>query len=262
MLVLDPDQPQIASAASARAGPSTGAGAAAIQVPLQAVPYLGRLRGALRRHIDDDVPGALEAAFAAAAPLVAALLEPAAPATRPDLEQLRALAQALPELGELLSCAADEAERSVRTGVAGLWRSLGLRVAAPRWTVAEWEAARMVFACACAPGGSGDAERIRSGLRALAAGRFALALRAELAASEHAWTVALADRYESVRHRCAHRTLWRSHGLSELVRTDPACAEALTVRLERWIAAGGSAASLPGELEAALVHARTPARFA
>ncbi|HZE03895.1 MAG TPA: hypothetical protein VE127_01655, partial [Solirubrobacteraceae bacterium] len=65
-----------------------------------------------------------------------------------------------------------------------------------------------------------------------------------------------------VRHRCARRTAWRSLGLSELLRDDEVARSAVTRRLERWVADGGLVATLPAELEAAIVHARTPARFA
>jgi hypothetical protein len=50
--------------------------------------------------------------------------------------------------------------------------------------------------------------------------------------------------------------------LAELIRTDDSARSAVTVRLERWIAGGGQPATLAGELEAALVHSRTPSRFA
>ncbi|HEY6526570.1 MAG TPA: hypothetical protein VIY10_22480, partial [Solirubrobacteraceae bacterium] len=70
------------------------------------------------------------------------------------------------------------------------------------------------------------------------------------------------DRYESVRHRCARRTTWRSLGLSDLLRGDELSRTAVTRRLERWMADGGLLPTLAGELEAAIVHARTPARFA
>ncbi|MGA9857416.1 MAG: hypothetical protein WBQ18_06095 [Solirubrobacteraceae bacterium] len=230
-------------------------------LPPEAIPYLQSLRVAMSLYRSQRHAAQLEGAFAAAVALVGTVMEPRH-AGRPDLEQMRELAAVLPEFGELVSAAAAEAERAVCTGTAGLWRTLGLRSAAPAWTPAEREAARMVFACACAPAQQNSPARLQGGLRALAAARFADQLSRELAESEDAWTRALGDRYESVRHRCARRTTWRSLGLSELVRTDEPSRRAVTQRLERWIAAGGLLPALASELEAALVHARTPARFA
>ena len=181
---------------------------------------------------------------------------------RPELEQLRHLADVLPEFGELLTAAAGEAERVVCAGTVGVWSALGLRSAAPSWTPAERDAARMVFACACAPAMRMDPVRFQAGLRAVAAPRFAELLARELAESEEAWARALGDRYESVRHRCARRTTWRSLGLADLLRGDEMSRKAVTRRLERWMADGGLLPTLAGELEAAIVHARTPARFA
>ena len=230
-------------------------------LPPEAIPYLRSLRVALSLYRSHGASQQLEGAFGAAVALVSTLMTSTA-AGRPDLEHMRALTSAVPEFGELVSAAAGEAERAVCAGTAGLWRTLGLRSAPPAWTPAEREAARMVFACACAPAQHSSPTRLQDGLRALAAGRFATLLCGELAESEEAWTRALGDRYDSVRHRCARRTTWRSLGLSELMRTDDASRTAVTARLERWIAAGGRRPALTSELEAALVHARTPARFA
>ena len=230
-------------------------------LPPEAIPYLRSLRVALSLYRSHGSAQQLEGAFGAAVALVSTLATPSA-AGRPDLEQMRALTAALPEFGELVSAAAGEAERAVCAGTAGLWRALGLRSAPPAWTGPEREAARMVFACACAPAQQSPPTRLQDGLRALAAGRFAELLCRELAESEDAWTRALGDRYDSVRHRCARRTTWRSLGLSELLRTDDVSRQALSARLERWIASGGMMPALGAELEAALVHARTPARFA
>jgi hypothetical protein len=106
-----------------------------------------------------------------------------------------------------------------------------------------------VFACACAPAMRMDPVRFQAGLRTLGAPRFAELLCREMAESEEAWTRALGDRYESVRHRCARRTTWRSLGLSELLRGDELSRVAVTRRLERWMADGGHRPrSYPGAL--------------
>jgi hypothetical protein len=266
MLVFH-DQTQRCDAAplSASVGASAPAGQALspqIRVPLppEAVPHLFQLRTALGRYRASGSAAELSAAFPAAGGVIGALQIPAG--GRPDLEQLRRLAETLPEFGELLSSAAGEAERIVCAGTTGVWHRLGLRSAPPTWTPAERDAARMVFACACAPTMEVAPVRFQAGLRALAAPRFAQLLGRELAESEAAWTRALGDRYESVRHRCARRTAWRSHGLSDLLRGDEIARGAVARRLERWMADGGLVATLAAELEAAIVHARTPARFA
>lgn len=225
-----------------------------------AVAHVHRLRVALISYGRRGGPGDMETAFAAARGLVAASGAPAG--DRPDLETLRRLASAVPEFDAFLSAAADEADRLVRTAAESLWTQLGLHSGAPRWNAAERETARMLFACACAPGHQDNPARLRSGLRTVGSGRFAARLSAELAAREEPWMHALGERYRSVRHRCAPRTTWRSRGLSELVRGDERARVAVTTRLERWLAGGGAAASLGAELEAALVHARTPPRFA
>jgi len=265
MLVLDDESPDSATVA---AEPQLAAPRAS-RLPASAAPQLARLRGALRRYRDHRVPGALEAAFAAAATIVAAAdmgpdgsVPSPGPGARADIERLRSLALAIPDLGELLSCAADEAERAVEGGIALLWSTIGLRGTAPSWTSQEWQAARMVFACACAPAPAPSPARLRESLRTLAAARFASAMCDAFAIDEAPWRRALGDRYDSVRHRCAHRTTWRSRGLAERLRTDDAARTALTARLERWICAGGEAPLLPSELEAALVHASARPRFA
>lgn len=233
----------------------------ALALPAEAAPQLHRLREALARYRARAVPAELEGGFAAATAIVTALNGPGV-AARADLEEMRGLARALPEFGELLSSAAGEAERLVFAGTAELWGALGLRSAAPAWTSAEWETARMVFACACTPAAQTTPARLQAGLRSLAAGRFAELLGQELAQSEEAWTRALADRYESLRHRCAPRTTWGSRGLSELLRADESARRAVVARLERWLADGARLGALAAELEAAVVHARTPARIA
>jgi hypothetical protein len=231
-----------------------------VTLPPEALPHLLALRAALGRYRTSAAPTELSGAFPAAGAMIATMLTSVD--GRPELEQLRRLAHTLPEFGELLSAAAGEAERAVCAGAVGVWRTLGLRSTAPSWTPAEHDAARMVFACACAPAMRMDPGRFQAGLRAVAAPRFAELLCRELAESEDAWTRALGDRYESVRHRCARRTTWRSLGLSDLLRGDETSRKAVTTRLERWMADGGLLGTLAGELEAAIVHARTPARFA
>jgi hypothetical protein len=232
-----------------------------LALPPEAAAQLHRLREALARYRARSAPAELEGGFAAATAIVSSLNGTAGSA-RADLEEMRALSRALPEFGELLSSAAGEAERLVFAGTAQLWGALGLRSAAPAWTSAEWETARMVFACACTPAAQSNPARLQAGLRSLAAARFAELLAQELAESEEAWTRALAGRYESVRHRCAPRTTWRSRGLSELLGADEGARQAVVLRLERWLAAGARLGALADELEAAVVHARTPARLA
>jgi hypothetical protein len=239
-------------------GPDSPAGLA---LPPEAAAQLDRLREALARYRVRSVPGELESGFAAATAIVTTL-SGSAVSVRADLEQMRRLSRALPEFGELLSSAAGEAERLVFAGTAELWSALGLRSLAPAWTSAEWETARMVFACACTPAAQTNPVRLQTGLRSLAAGRFADLLGEELADSEAAWIRALGDRYESVRHRCAPRTTWRSRGLSELLRADESTRLAVVARLERWLTGGARLSGLADELEAAVVHARTPARLA
>jgi hypothetical protein len=229
-------------------------------LPPEAIPHLQQLRAALGRYRSTSAPAELASAFPAAAVMVATMVRSAD--GRPELEQLRHLADTLPEFGEFLTAAAGEAERVIRVGTTGVWRALGLRSTPPSWTPAERDTARMVFACACAPAMRMDPVRFQAGLRALGAPRFAELLCREMAESEEAWTRALGDRYESVRHRCARRTTWRSLGLSELLRGDEISRTAVTRRLERWMADGGLLPTLASELEAAIVHARTPARFA
>lgn len=259
MLVSD-DEPKLSSRAGDGAWPAP-APHPAPRLPAAALPYLEELRLALARHRAGPAAAELERAFAAARGLVTTVA-PAGAGGRPDLEEMRSLAAAVPEFGDFLARATDEAAQLVHTATSGLWSTLGLRSPAPGWTAAEREAAGMLFACACAPSQSGDPARLGEGLRALAAGRFAERLCAELESNEDAWVHALAGRYASVRHRCAPRTTWRSRGLSDLLRVDDRTRSAVRARLERWLAAGGTLALLGAELEAALVHARTPARFA
>jgi hypothetical protein len=234
-------------------------------MPAVAVIHLVQMRTALARYRSSGAPSALADALSKAGALLAELQGGGRESGgRPELEELRRLSRLVPELGELLSAAAGEAERAISAGTDQLWQGLGLRSAAPRWTNAELETARMVFACLCAPAATPAATgaRLQAGLRQLAAPRFAELLCTELAASEDAWTRALGERYASVRHRCAPRTAWRSRGLSDMLHADPAARQAVSARLARWMADGGTPGTLAAELEAAIVHARTPARFA
>src|ERR1700722_10963997 len=112
-------------------------------LPPEAASQLQRLRVALARYRARSAAADLEGGFAAATALVSVLNGPRVSA-RADLEEMRALARALPEFGELLSSAAGEAQRLVFAGTAELWGALGLRSATPAWTSAEWETARMV----------------------------------------------------------------------------------------------------------------------
>jgi hypothetical protein len=245
------------------AGPSDASGWAppgALALPPQAAPYLRQLREALARHATGS-PDGLESAFAAAGAVVASVAS-VGPGGRPDLDEMRRLAEAIPEFGAFLSCAADEAARIMAAGTAGVWRALGLTSPPPAWTAGEHDAARMLFACALAPSREADPARLRTGLRSLAAARVARALAAELTTAEQPWVSVLGDRYGSVRHRCAPRTTWRSRGLSDLLRVDETSRRAVAARLEQWLIGGGHLDGLADELEAALVHARTPARFA
>jgi hypothetical protein len=263
-MLLSDDQTQAFSAAGTGIAAAAAFGPAQAPLPValppEAIPHLQELRAALGRYRSTAAPAELSGAFPAASAMVGTMVRSVD--GRPELAQLRHLADTLPEFGELLSAATGEAERVICAGTAQVWGALGLRSPSPSWSPAERDAARMVFACACAPALRMDPVRFQAGLRAVGAPRFAQLLCRELAESEEAWIRALGDRYESVRHRCARRTTWRSLGLSDLLRGDERSRQAVTRRLERWMADGGLLPALAGELEAAIVHARTPARFA
>jgi hypothetical protein len=226
-----------------------------------ALAELGPLRVALGAYERSGDTVYLDAAFAAARALLDALpwfgRHP-----RPDLGELRWVAQTVPEFAQLLSIAAGEAERAIAASLMAPWQALGLRSPPPGWIASELESAEMLFACTCAATDPTPAERVPAGLRRLAAGRLALQLTGELGRDEQLWQRALGRRYDSVRHRYARRTTWRSRGLAELVRDDESTRRAVSARLGRWLADGGRLAALAGELEAALVHERTPSRFA
>src|SRR5437588_6505256 len=102
MLVSD-DQTQGYDSAPATGGASVGAGQALspqirVAVPPEAVPHLFQLRAVLGRYRATGSADELSGAFPAAAGVIGALHIPAG--GRPDLEQLRRLAEALPEFGE------------------------------------------------------------------------------------------------------------------------------------------------------------------
>jgi hypothetical protein len=222
---------------------------------------LAALRSALARHAETGDASELQRGFDAARALIAAM-----PGSRagepPDLDGLRRLADRLPEFAELLCTAADASSAAVAAAGARLWSALDLRSPAPAWTAAEHQAARTVFACACGPAERRGSEWLPASLRRISAARIAEQLCGELSAREAVWLRALGDRYGSLRHRCAPRTMFRSRGLADLMRDDPDCMAAVRARVERWVAAGADLPALAGELEAAVVHARTPARLA
>ncbi len=227
-----------------------------------ALAQLAPLRVALGAYERSGDTVYLDVAFAAARGLLDALpwfgRHP-----RPDLAELRWVAQTVPEFAQLLSSAAGEAERAFAASLMAPWQALGLRTPPPGWIASELDAAEMLFACTCAaPEPTVSGPPLPSSLRRLAARRLAIQLTGELVRDELLWQRALGRRYDSVRHRYARRTTWRHRGLAELVRDDEATRRAVSARLERWLADGGRLTALAGELEAALVHERTPARFA
>jgi hypothetical protein len=220
------------------------------------------LRAAVAAYQQGGSLTELDQAFVAAAGAVATVRGERA-GRPPSVEEVSELFARLPEFERLVAIAVGEADRSARDAGARLWQSFGLRSEPPRWSDEErWRAALLV-ACACAPLTGHGRGWLRERLLSLAAGRWARLLVRELqAADETLWRRALADRYESVHQRCAPRSSLRTMGLSDLVRSDARTAEALQQRLARWLAAGGAFEQLPAELEAALVHGRTPARLA
>lgn len=184
------------------------------------------------------------------------------PTRAPRLDELRTVVASLPELGELLQRGAAVAGESVARATATMWDGLGLHTTPPSWGPGEHAAACTVLACACAAPGPAAPDWLPGSLRRISAAQIARVLTGELARGETVWLRALGGRYGSLRHRCAPRTALRSRGLADLVRSDDRCRAAIVGRLEAWLAAGGTLATLPGELEAAIVHARTPSRLA
>jgi hypothetical protein len=223
--------------------------------------HLASLRAALERHAETGDPSELEHGFDAARAMIAAM-PGSRPGVCPDLDDLRRLANGLPDFAELLCTAADACSAAVAAAGARLWWALELRSPPPAWTAAEHHAACTVFACACGPGDRRGSDWLPASLRRISAARIAELLCLELSAREAVWLRALGDRYGSLRHRCAPRTMLRSRGLADLLRDDPDCMAAVRARVERWVAAGADLPALAGELEAAVVHARTPARLA
>jgi hypothetical protein len=217
---------------------------------------------ALERYEQNRSPAALDQAFGAAAAAVAGLRgsragEPA------DAVEVRRLMDQLPEFDRLVSIAVHEAERAAHLAAQRLWEWFGLRSAPPAWNQNERSAARVVVASACAPLQGRGAAWLRPRLLRLAADRWAAALAAELRTADEAlWRRALGERYESVRQRYAPRTRRRSGTLSQVFSKDERPVTALHTRLSRWLAEGGEFDGLPAEVEAAFVHARTPARLA
>jgi hypothetical protein len=216
---------------------------------------------ALERYEHSRSPAALDRAFGAAAAAVAGMRgsragEPA------DAVEVRRLMDELPEFDRLVSIAVREAERAAHLAAQRLWEWFGLRSAPPGWNENERSAARVVVASACAPLHGRGAAWLRPRLLRLAADRWAAALAAELrSADEGQWRRALGERYE-LRQRYAPRTRRRSGTLSQLFSKDERPVAALRKRLSRWLAEGGEFEGLPAEVEAAFVHARTPARLA
>jgi hypothetical protein len=220
------------------------------------------LRAAVAAYQHGGSLAELDQAFVAAAGAVATIRGERA-GQPPSVEEVSELFARLPEFERLVAIAVGEADRSARDAGVRLWQSFGLRSEPPRWSDEErWRAALLV-ACACAPLTGHGRGWLRERLLSLAAGRWAGLLVRELQASDEAlWRRALGPRYESVQQRCAPRSSLRRLGLSDLLRSNPRATEALRQRLTRWLAAGGAFEQLPAELEAALVHGRTPARLA
>jgi len=220
-----------------------------------------QLQMAVTSHAETGNPRDLDDGFVLARALLSGLMradveEPA------GIDELRRLVDDLPALAALLDRAADTAGEMVERSCASMFTSLDVTARAPRWSAAERDTARMVFAYACGPVTAKSPEWLARSLRRISAPRIAAQLCAELARRESVWTAALGDGYASLRHRCAPRTRIRSRGLADLLRADADCRAAVTARLERWVISGGALQELPRELEAAVVHVRTPARLA
>ncbi|HLI60072.1 MAG TPA: hypothetical protein VKV21_10460 [Solirubrobacteraceae bacterium] len=220
-----------------------------------------QLQAAVDSHERSGDPRDLDAGFVLARRLLAGLMRP--DIDRPaGIDELRRLVDELPALGGLLDRAADTAGEAIERSCGTLFASLQIARRAPRWSAAERDTARMVFAYACGPVTATSPEWLARSLRRISAPRIAAAICEELSRREVVWRAALGDGYASLRHRCAPRTALRSRGLAELLRGDAGCRRAVTARLEQWVIAGGAVETLPQELEAAVVHARTPSRLA
>lgn len=220
-----------------------------------------RLHVVVTSHEETGDPRDLDEGFVLARELLSGLMrsdvqEPA------GIDELRRLVEDLPAFSGLLDRAADTAGEMVERSCATMFTSLAVAARAPRWSPAERDTARMVFAYACGPVTAKSPEWLARSLRRISAPRIAAQLCAELSRREGVWKAALGDGYGSLRHRCAPRTMIRSRGLADLLRADADCRAAVTARLERWVISGGGLQDLPRELEAAVVHVRTPARLA
>lgn len=218
------------------------------------------IRDALAAHAETGRAADLERGFLAARALVSATLGGAGAPVRVD--ELRRLAETHPEFGELLDRAAWMTGEAVACACEELWSSLGLFGPPLGWSESEGDAVRAILACACGPEAPTTPGWLSVSLRRVSAPRIAGLLGDELARREAVWLRALGPGYGSLRHRCAPRTALRSRGLSDLLRSDPACRELVVGRIERWVVAGGRPEGLAAELEAAVVHTRTPARLA
>lgn len=220
-----------------------------------------RLHVAVANHEGSGDPRDLDEGFLLARELLSELMradvqEPA------GIDELRRLVEHLPPLAGLLDQAADTAGSAIERSCGEMFLALQVAARAPRWSAGERDTARMVFAYACGPVTAKSPQWLAQSLRRISAPRIAAQLCAELCRREGVWRAALGDGYDSLRHRCAPRTMLRSRGLADLLRADPDCRVAVTARLERWVIGGGVLEQLPRELEAAVVHVRTPARLA
>ncbi|HEY3773421.1 MAG TPA: hypothetical protein VGL69_10535 [Solirubrobacteraceae bacterium] len=220
-----------------------------------------RLHVVVTSHAETGDPRDLDEGFVLARELLSGLMrsDVAEPA---GIDELRRLVEDLPTLSGLLDRAADTAGDAVHRSCADMFGTLDVTARAPRWSPTERDTARMVFAYACGPVTAKSPEWLARSLRRISAPRIAAQLCGELSKRENVWKVALGDGYASLRHRCAPRTVIRSRGLADLLRADTDCRVAVTARLERWVISGGELKDLPRELEAAVVHVRTPARLA
>jgi len=224
--------------------------------------HVGALRRALARYEAGAAGASLDEAFALAAGAVARIRGERAQEP-PDVEEVQALFEELPDFELLVVLAVAQAAQSAARGGAEVWRAMALGGEPPRWSDVECARARLLVACACAPHDARGAAWLRPKLLGLAAERWASLIVEQLSAvDEQWWRRALSERYESVFTRCAPRTTWRTRGLAGLPASDERTRALLKTRLGRWLAEGGAPERLAGELEAALVQGRTPARMA
>jgi hypothetical protein len=229
---------------------------------VEAATRAAALRVALVRYDSTGSPAMLDQAFVAAGAAVASLRgkragEPA------DVRELRRLLEQLPEFGELVTVAVDEAERWAHAGAGELWTWFGSTSPPPGWTDSERSGARLLVARACAPLEAGGVDWLRERMLRLAAERWAALLTDELVGGgEDVWRRVFGDRYETLRSRYAPRTTWRTRELSKVLTSDPSTVDAIRRRLAGWLIRGRDFDRLPIELEAAFVETRTPARLA